>query len=44
MDGDGEDRPEEIVEFIKQDQNTKSSYDESINELKSLLNTNLSND
>jgi len=33
-----------IVEFIKQDQNTKSSYDDSINELKSLLNTNLSND
>ena len=33
-----------IVEFIKQDQNTKSSYDESINELKSLLNTKLSND
>jgi flagellum-specific ATP synthase len=33
-----------IVEFIKQDQNTKSSYDESINELKLLLNTKLSND
>ena len=33
-----------IVEFIKQDQNTKSSYEESINELKSLLNTKLSND
>ena len=33
-----------IVDFIKQDQNTKSSYDESINELKSLLNTKLSND
>ena len=33
-----------IVDFIKQDQNTKSSYEESINELKSLLNTKLSND
>ena len=33
-----------IVEFIKQDQNTKSSYEESVNELKSLLNTKLSND
>jgi flagellum-specific ATP synthase len=33
-----------IVKFIKQDQNTKSSYEESVNELKSLLNTKLSND
>jgi flagellum-specific ATP synthase len=30
-----------IVEFIKQDQNTKSSYEDSINELKSLLNIKL---
>ena len=30
-----------IVEFIKQDQNTKSSYEDSINDLKSLLNIKL---
>ena len=30
-----------IVEFIKQDQNTKSSYEDSINELKVLLNIKL---
>ena len=33
-----------IVEFIKQDQNIKSSYEDSINELKSLLNIKLWND
>ena len=33
-----------IVEFIKQDQNTKSSYEESLKKLKSLLNVKLEND
>ena len=32
-----------ILEFIKQDQNTKSSFDESLNKLKILLNNKLEN-